>query len=342
MSEDTLRWLLDGHWAALDIEQVSAERRLRVAELAVITDQGPLAAAVDYEGHRHLLVPIHTHGKVRTGLDGPVLRLRKRPLEDADTYQHYVDLSCLRNDLNDLFTDLCVDVLGAVEKLPANPVKALYGILDRWKALFQTQGIPLGGEQLAGLFGELTLLNRLLATDRSAHRIWRGPSGYRHDFSAEATAVEVKSSTASEGRRPRIHGLDQLEAPEGGTLSLVWFRLQRAGANGPGTAFTDLVDQARRLCDDEFSLLGLLAAAGYHPSDVELYRDVRFLVVEERWYGVDAGFPGLTGRALLAAGVPVPVLDVEYTIDLSGENPSVLSPGEASRVIDRMIQEQPV
>lgn len=339
MNEDTLREFLDESWAALDADQVSSERRLRVFELPVVSDQGPLAAAVDHDGHRHLLVPIHAHRKVRTGLDGPVLRLRKRPLEDVDTYQHYVDLSCLRDDLGDLFTDLCVDVLDAVEELPENPVKALYRILDRWKALFQTQGTPLGGEQLAGLFGELTLLNRLLESDPSAYRLWRGPTGYRHDFCAEAAAIEVKASIASEGRRPRIHGLDQLEAPEIGTLSLVWFRLQRTGANGPGIAFADVVDQARLLCDDEFTLLGLLATAGYHPSDADRYQDVHFVIVEERWYRVDAGFPGLTGRALVAAGVPISVLDVEYTIDLSGEDPSALPPDEVSQVIDALIQE---
>lgn len=339
MSEDAFRRLLDDNWAALDAEPVSGERRLRVSRMPVVVDQGPLAVAVDHDGHRHLLVPIHTHRKVRPGLDGPVLQLRKRPLEDADTYQNYVDLGCLRDDLNDLFTNLCIDVLDAVEELPENPVKALYGVLDRWKALFQTQAVPLGVEQLAGLFGELILLNRLLLNDPSAHRLWRGPRGYRHDFSAETTAIEVKSSFAGEGRRPRIHGLDQLQVPEGGTLGFVWFRLQRTGANGSGAAFTDAVDLARRLCDDEFALLGLLASAGYLPSDAARYDDAHFVIVEERWYRVDDSFPGLTNRALAAAGVPVSVLDVEYTIDLSGEIPAALPPDEVSRVIDAMIQE---
>jgi hypothetical protein len=339
MSRAIFRRLLDDNWSALDSEPVSGERRLRVSRLPVVADQGPLAVAVDHDGHRHLLVPIHAHRKVRTGLDGPVLRLRKRPLEDADTYQTYVDLGCLRDDLGDLFTNLCIDVLDAVEGLPDNPVKALYKVLDRWKALFQMQGAPLGGEQLAGLFGEMILLDRLLLSDPSAHRLWRGPTGYRHDFTGGTNAVEVKSSIATEGRRPRIHGLDQLEAPEGGTLGLVWFRLQRTDTNGLGTAFTEVVDRVRRLCDDEFALLGLLASAGYHPSDADRYHDVRFSIVEERWYRVDSSFPGLTNRALTTAGVPVSVLDVEYTIDLSGEIPAALPPGEITQVIDAMIRE---
>ncbi|MFI5678333.1 PD-(D/E)XK motif protein [Streptomyces cellulosae] len=339
MNEDALRKLIEDRWTALDADQTTGERSLRVSQLPVVSESGPLAVAVDHSGHRHVLVPIHAHRKVRAGLDGPVLRLVKRALEDEETYQTYADLVCLRNDLNDVFTELCVDVLGATEELPDNPVKALYRVLDRWKDLFRAQAIPLGPEQLAGLFGELIVLNRLLEKDPSAHRLWRGPEGHRHDFTAEAIAVEVKATTAGEGRRPRIHGLDQLEAPKNGTLSLAWFRLQRTSRKGVGIGFVDLVELTLRLCDDEGALLDLLAASGYRPSDSDHYHDIRFVLVEERWYDVVPGFPRLTGQALVEAGVPISVMDVEYTIDLSGETPSPLPSGQVPQLIESMIQE---
>ncbi|MFE6957802.1 PD-(D/E)XK motif protein [Streptomyces sp. NPDC057696] len=339
MRDDALRSLVEEHWTALEAEQTTGTRRLRVSPLPVVAEQGPLAVAVDHDGHRHVLVPVHSHRKIRPGMNGPALQLRKRPLEGANSYQTYADLTCLRDDLNDLFTELCVDVLGQAKELPENPTKALYRALDRWKALFRTEGDPLGSEQLAGLFGELTVLNRLLAKDPSAHRFWRGPEKYRHDFSSGTTAVEVKSSTATEGRRPRIHGLDQLEAPEGGTLCLVWFRMQRTAVPGVGTAFVKTVEQALRLCDDEGALLDLLAAAGYRTSDAGRYHDVRFVIDEERWYRVDPAFPKLTGQALVAAGVPVSAMDVDYTIDLSGETPAPLAPAEISLTVDSLIQE---
>ncbi|GAA1989805.1 PD-(D/E)XK motif protein [Kitasatospora viridis] len=339
MTDSALRGVVEEHWAALGTGQITSDRRLRVAELPVVTDSGPLVVAIDHEGHRHVLVPIHAHQKVRRGLDGPVLRLRKRDLEDEETYQSYADLVCLRPDLDYLFTELCADVLGTAESMPAHPVKALYRVLDRWRALFRTEGHPLRPEQIAGLFGELTVLNRLLERDPSAHRLWRGPHGHRHDFSTAATAVEVKATTDSEGRRPRIHGLDQLEPPTDGLLSLAWFRLQRVAARGIGTGLVELIGQALERCDDESSLLDLLAAVGYRSSDVDLYGDVRFAIIEERWYRVDAQFPGLTGHALAVAGLPVSVLDVEYTIDLSGGTPVPMTPDEASQLIETMIQE---
>lgn len=339
MNEDALRKLIEDRWTALNAEQATGERSLRVSQLPVAGASGPLAVAVDHRGHRHVLVPIHAHRKVRPGLDGPVLRLVKRALEDEETYQTYADLACLRDDLNDLFTELCVDVLCAVEELPDNPVKGLYRVLDRWKALFQAQGAPLGPEQVAGLFGELRVLGRLLEEDPSAHRLWRGPEGHRHDFTAGATAVEVKATTASEGRRPRIHGLDQLEAPENGTLCLAWFRLQRTSRNGGGIALTDLVNQTLRLCDDEAALLDLLAAVGYRPTDSDRYHDMRFVISEERWYQVGSDFPGLTAQALIKAGVPISILDVEYTIDVSGEAPAPMPSAQISRLIASMIRE---
>jgi len=339
VSDEALRRIVEDNWNALEAEQTTTEWSLRVAPLPVDTEEGPLVAAVDHDGYRHLLVPVPANRKIRSSPDGPVLRLSKRALEDADTYQNYADLTLLQGDFGDLFTELCVDVLDTTHGLPQSPVKALYGVLDRWKALFRTQGPALAPEQVAGLFGELMVLKRLLEKDPSAHRLWRGPSGYRHDFWGGTTAVEVKTSISSEGRRPRVHGLDQLEAPDGGDLWLVWTRLQRVVSAGVGTGFTELIRHALDLCDDERALLDLLAEAGYHPADADRYREVRYSVGEERWYRVTPDFPSLTGEALASAGVTVSALDVTYSIDLSGEPPVPLSGDQVESALGRLTQE---
>ncbi|MEI7035025.1 PD-(D/E)XK motif protein [Streptomyces pratensis] len=339
MSDETLRRIVENSWHALEAEQATAERRLRTTPLPVDTEQGPLTAAVDHDGHRHLLIPVPANRKIRTNPDGPVLRLSGRALEDADTYQSYADLMLLEGDFGDLFTGLCVDVLDATRESPHAPIKALYGVLDRWKALFRAQRALLTPDQVVGLFGELTILKRLLERDPGAHRLWHGPSGYRHDFWGGATAVEVKASTSPEGRRPRIHGLDQLEAPAGGELWLAWFRLQRVMSAGVGTGFTELIGQTLYLCDDEQALLDLLAGAGFRPTDTDRYRNMSFLIGEERWYRVTPDFPGLTGEALASAGLTISALDVAYSIDLSGETPVPLPDDEVRAVLDRLPQE---
>ncbi len=331
-----LRDLIDLHWSRLESERASGERRLRVSELPVETAHGRLAAAVDHDGHRHVLVPIASNQKVRCGLEGPVLLMRRRVLEDSETYQTYADLGCLRTDLNDLFTTLCSDILTTTESVPNNPLKSLYRVLDQWRALFQSKSAPLGPEQQIGLFGELTVLVRLLEQDPDAHRLWLGPAGHRHDFASDTTAVEVKSSAGTESR-VRIHGLDQLEAPMNGSLQLVWYRLERT--SGQGEDLIELVDRALRLCDDESALLGLLADAGYHSTDLDHYRGLRFVIAEEHWYEVAEPFPRLTGHDLAAAGIPITVLDVSYTIDLSSESPNALKMHRVNEHLAALLRE---
>jgi hypothetical protein len=331
---DARRKLVDRHWVELEAEPVTAERRMRVADLPGGT---PLAVGIDQEGHRHVLVPIGSHQKVRRGLDGPVLLLRKRALEDEESYQHYADLGCLSPDLNDLFSTLCADVLETAESLPETPIKALYRVLDRWKALFHAQGAPLGIEQLAGLFAELKVLETLLQVDPSAHRLWKGPSGHRHDFTSSTKALEVKASLSDGARRARVHGLDQLDPPLDGTLHLAWYRLARTSLQSE--RFLDVVDRILRLCDDESEVLSLLAKVGYRSGDVDHYHDIRFMVEEARWYMVDSTFPALRENDLVTAGIPINVTDVTYTIDLSTEPPDPLDSEHVNRHLNAMIQE---
>lgn len=331
------RELIDEKWLELEAEQPSDERALRVAELPAKTTNGPLALGVDQEGNRHLLLPVTSHQAVRRGLDGPVLVLRKRPLEDSEHYQHYADLGCLRSDLNDVFTTLCSDVLTEVDDHQDNPLKALYRVIDRWKALFRSSGAPLDGDQVAGLYGELLVLTRLLEVDASAHRLWKGPFGAQHDFAGTRTAVEVKTSSGTTQRRVRIHGLDQLVAPESGKLALAWLRLERVSAEGedlPG-----LVQLALRRCDDESALLTSLASIGYYPSDNPHYRDVRFVVSAESWYAVDDAFPKLTRDQLTVPDDRIS--DVAYTIDLSSATPTPLDSASVAGYLEDLVQEHP-
>ncbi|RDI49171.1 putative PD-(D/E)XK family protein DUF4420 [Nocardia mexicana] len=320
----------------LAIARLSSPTAMRVADLPVSTVYGLVAAGVDPEGHRHLLVPIDPRQSVRRGFDGPVIRLARRPLETAVSYQVYADLTCLDPEFDDVFATFCAAALEEIGVSQRRPVKGLYRALDRWKALFQRSGTLLGPEQLAGLYAELLVLRRLLEVNPSAHQWWTGPTGYRHDFASDAVALEVKASLRSDRRRVRVHGLDQLDPPAGGELLLPWFCLEPAeeGASLPG-----LISEILELIDDEGPVCGLLSLVGYRPADADQYRDKRLRVVDERWYAVDGNFPRLTSDMLNEAGVAVAVQEVEYTIDLSGEAPTPLSEGEVTQCLQRMARE---
>ncbi|GAA0624489.1 PD-(D/E)XK motif protein [Kribbella sandramycini] len=333
-----LRLVVQELWTALSGGAASASDRLRVADTPVMSAAGPLMVALDDAGCRHLLVPVSAERVVRGGLNGPALVLRKRSLVDDDDRRTFADLACLRKDLDDVFTGLCADVLRSVEKEPRDPLKVLYGRLERWRALFQTSSRLLGPEQQAGLFAELTVLQRLLEIDPSAHRTWTGPQRHHHDFSGGGRAVEVKATTVSDGRRIRVHGLDQLEgSPDG--LHLHWVRLE--AASEAGRSLNSLVDEVLRGCDDEGDMRTRLSAAGYQVADRRHYDQPRFTVAERRAYAVDSGFPRLIAGDLRAAGVPINVTDVQYTVDLSSEPPVPLPDVQAAEHLVAMLQGNP-
>ena len=318
-------------WAKLLALPPSTTSRLRVQELNRETPWGKVTLAVGADGSRHVLVPILSTTKVRTGLDGPGLSLRKRVLEDDSSHTTFADLSCQRPELAYLFDDFCADVLSELEGLDKQPLKAVYQVVDRWRSLFDQPVGILSNQTASGIYGELLVLIRLLEVDASAHRLWTGPLGTPHDFVGNHLDIEVKTTTEPTGRNVQVHGLDQLEEPPNGALLLAWYRLKDTTEARAGETLLTLTDQAVALADDEAAVRGLLAHAGYVPGAVESNDARRYAVLDERWYRVDIQFPRLTRDQLNTAGVPETVLDATYTVDLTAEPPAPLTPATVSQ-----------
>lgn len=327
------RSTFEEEWASLLAFPPSADTRMRVHELSHATSWGSVSLAVDHDQVRHLLVPILSSTRVRSGLDGPGLVLRKRLLEDDDSSTTFADLSCLRPELQYLFDDLCSDVLVEIDGLEHQPMKAVYQVVDRWRSLFDRPAGILSDEAAAGLFGELLVLQRLLEDDASAHRCWAGPYGSRHDFVIDDLAVEVKAASASEGRIVRVHGLDQLEAPDDGRLLLAVFRLADSRRSGGGTTLLELAEEVLALSDDEPAVRSLLAIVGYVLGAVESNDTRAWTVTEERWYDVDEAFPRLTRAGLTVAGVSDAVVDVDYSLDLAANAPAPVPAAEVATTL---------
>ncbi|WP_326662780.1 PD-(D/E)XK motif protein [Streptomyces sp. NBC_00385] len=320
MTTADLRVVLEEHWSRLGAEPVSVGHTLRTSALPVGTVHGPILVAVDRAGLRHLLVPLKVRQRVSVGLVSASLRITERPLQDEDAYGRFADIECMSRELDDVFTGLCRDVLVAVEADGDRPYRTARAVVERWKLLFSSGPRSLTREQMVGLFGELRVLVRLLEGDSGAVRHWAGPAGERHDFTDGVHAVEVKSTvTNSERRVFVVHGLDQLEAPEGGDLLLAW---QRFEPHPGGSTLDELVDRAADLCDDQAELLSKLGSVGYRPSDEAGQDGLRLSLAEDRWYRVEEDFPRLTTVTMHAGTVPAGVLDVRYTVDLAGARTS--------------------
>ncbi|WP_165400449.1 PD-(D/E)XK motif protein [Blastococcus saxobsidens] len=284
----------------------------RAASVGVETPQGPVQAGLDAKGHRHLLVPLGARHTLQEMLDGDAVVLRRRALEDENRYQPYASLELVDEGLEDLFKALCVEVVERIAATPDRAVAALREVLKEWRALLAGNGRPLSATALAGLFGELHLLRAALRRDLGAVVFWTGPNGSAQDFHHGRHAVEVKTTTAPEGRSIRIHGADQLDVEAPGRLLLRWLRVR----SDQGTSVPELVTEILDLTDDSTTFRLLLHKVGYREADRQVYDRTRFELLEERVYEVGPGFPRVTPSGLTGDAAAAGIGPIDYTLDL--------------------------
>jgi hypothetical protein len=310
--------VLEDAWCRLEAAgPPSAQNGVQTAGVGVTAAGAEVVVAIDVSGFRHVLVPLRGDQRVRrSDGDGSALCIRERPLDDGVVRRRYLDLGCLKTDLNGAFTSVCADVVDAVRNTPDTQIKASLAVVERWRELFKVSRPRLDAAQLAGLFGEVWLLIKLLGADPSATAHWSGPTGHRHDFTAQGRAIEVKVSTTGDANTVRIHGLDQLDPPPGGALDLMWLHVDRS--DNAGDCLPEVVARAMHLADDEALLTAKLETAGYHSAESDSYAGTRFTVLDERWYEVTRCFPRLTVSMLEQAGLDVLVSEVQYDVDLAG------------------------
>src|SRR5699024_11964800 len=87
--------------------------------------------------------------------------------------------------------------------------------------------------RVIGIFGELTILERLARRDpQSALSAWQGRNGARHDF-VRTNALEVKTFGGSGSPAVTIHGESQLEPPLKAQVHLVAFRMTDGSSRAP-------------------------------------------------------------------------------------------------------------
>lgn len=309
-----LRDVVVDRWRALEVPALTSSRTMVTSPTPVETPQGPVLLGIDTSGSNHLLVPLAPRQSVEPDLTGRAIHLFVRPLEDSERYQHFADLALVDPSLLDVFTSLCEDVLAAVAAAPERAVRALRRVLDEWRQLLAGAQGPLGTNELAGLFGELTVLRDLLQRNSGLAESWHGPDGTAKDFYLDGNAIEVKTTTAPEGRTIRVHGVDQLEPPAGGRLYLVWFRLAQTES---GVSVPELVDRVLDLADHAAHVRRGLAVLGYRERDTETYAAMRYLTVERRCYAVKDGFPRIVSKSLIGDALRPGVDDLVYSVDLT-------------------------
>ena len=163
-----------------------------------------------------------------------------------------------------------------------------------------------------GLFGELSLLESLVARSPEAVKTWGGPTKARHDFISDQVDIEVKATVERQANSIQVHGLEQLSWSGAERLSLFTYVVERVPAGGDRLA--DIVDRILKAGVEPAALYDKLNAVSIAPADLD-QDEVRLRTTARRAYMVDATFPRLTTDAMVAWPV-AGVISLSYTIDL--------------------------
>lgn len=311
-------------WAQLELARPSGARLTARLSLPELTDR--LQAALDSDGHRHLLILLRASEEELRDARSRGLSVDTRDLVvRGQPEQRYIDVVC-----HDASGHLAFDLIGGelADLLVSDRKTAsecVVRVLAKWRRFWGQLPLQiLSREAQLGLFAELWFLSVWLAPRAGAPEgvnRWRGPFGSRHDFEWTESSVEVKATTSTRGRIHRINGLDQLAPPEAGELLFFSLRLREEG--GATNTLPSVIAACRAQLEADADSLSkferALAQVGYSPAHDEEYAKLRLRVVEEGLFQVRDDFPRLTA-AHLTEGVPPGLEAVDYEINLSGFN----------------------
>jgi len=245
-----------------------------------------------------------------------VEKVNHQLLGDSDVW---VSLSRQPAGSLDMFSLMAEDVICMLRTYNNADDQTLFhlflGRVKAWQEFMQRdrKGV-LKPEAEVGLVGELSVLKMIIESRLSvmeALESWHGPLNGLHDFIVGTGAIEVKSTTVSNGFPAIIGSLDQLDKTIVNPLFLAGVRLS---LNNSGQTLPEIIAEI-------FSFLGaspevkskfenLLLEVGFSRAFSDAYIR-RFKYVSTRFIPVNATFPALTRSTINVA-----IRKVRYELDL--------------------------
>lgn len=228
-----------------------------------------------------------------------------------DARKSWLLIGLLNVAFEENFALLCADLIGSVQHLTKSRtlLRQILQRLENWQMLFdEMPRTGLSAEAQRGLFGELTLLHRLLEEPgvdaTTVIGSWVGPIQHWQDFHHNYQAVEVKTTFATNADRLTISNAFQLDDNMLQALWLVHYWLDVDTENGLTlNALTDRL--AGSLTDPTSTRLfqERLLMSGYHALHREQYEQPAYVIRQENYWRVGEGFPRLI-NTMLPDGIP--------------------------------------
>lgn len=302
----------------------------------VTADAGPVRLAMGPNGEPRVLLPL-SEREAPTGIDGgPALSVTVSSFSKGRQALRFLDLICTSRELEKVFGEVVDEMLARIGADDTCAEAARSTIDDFRSLLTPARLIGIDKGKVAGLVAELLVLNRLLVRSPSAWKSWRGPMGDRHDFRAGDTSVEIKASLRADATSLTINGLQQLEAPSGGTLNLLHIVLEPVG--GGMLSVSGLGRSAFSKADQPQKVRTMLAKLGCDDVDAEDWNAYAFRLEAENFYLIGDGFPRLVGSMLSGGKAPAGVSDISYEVDLSAAAACLCDTAAYAEVETRLCQ----
>ena len=283
--------------------------------MGVSAGAGPVRLAIGPNDEPRVLLPL-LEGELPTGIDaGNALSVSVSSFHHGGRILRFLDLVCLSTDLETVFGEVVDEILGRITHGDGSIDAARSTIEDFRTLLTHADSGDVDAGRVSGLVAELLVLNRLLDHSASAWRAWSGPAGDRHDFRSGDHSLEVKATHRLSASAITINGLDQLDAPVGGTLHLL--RIVLESVSGGALNISGLGRSALSKADKPDRVRGLLTAVGCRDVDSESWNRTSFRIASETLYEIRPGFPRLISSMLAQGTAPHGVHEVSYRIDLS-------------------------
>jgi hypothetical protein len=316
-------------WSELDTSRTGHSTVTQ--RLGIVVNAGDVLIGIDPHGDHQLLVPVPGDAEVLEDAHTAHIRVTGRRLTFDGLVHTYVAVVCHRRDLADLFDDILADILNELSETDDQADLVCKRTLDRWRELLRGNRDRMGESEVWGLFGELIVLERILEAD-PGHDLsaWTGPDREPHDFRLARGDLEVKT-LGIRGAEIEIHGLDQLEPPEGGKLHLVLVRLAMAPN---GVTLPELVERIKPKIGDPTAFGVKMEKVGYRDAEAHNYQNRRFKIGDIAGIEVDRDFPRIT-KSSLVGGLPEEVTTLTYTLDISTSLTGALTADRLDTLFER-------
>lgn len=186
-----------------------------------------------------------------------------------------------------------------------------------WKRFFKKNIAPLSEDQVRGLFGELEILSRVIASIGvdAALDTWKGPAGELHDFRFDVSRIEVK--TWGNESAPRIFISDPSQIVIDTTWPVFIAAVQISKDNASGLTLSEKINRVLTgMSAPQKSIMEvLLADVGYLQVHAELYSK-RYTIADILYYHIRNGFPMIDPTTL-----PGGVTNLKYALELGALTP---------------------